>query len=48
MNKTDEERLIGVRKILREWNKILEENGYVSGTGMSNGWYDDINKEANG
>ena len=48
MIKTDEERLAGVRKVLRKWNVILVKNGYVSETGMSNGWYDDINKEANG
>ena len=46
MNKTDEERLAGIRKVLREWNKILVKNGYTGG--LSNGWYDDINKEANG
>ncbi len=45
MTKTCEERLAGVRKVLEEWNKVLVENGYTGG--LSNGWYDDINKEAN-
>lgn len=45
-DKTDTERLAGVRRILREWHNILEKNGYVGG--LSNGWYDSIDKEVNG
>ena len=45
-DKTDTERLAGVRRALKEWYYILEKNGYVGG--LSNGWFDSIDKEANG